>query len=234
MDLHHIAEGLRPLAVPIASLVLDPDNARTHGAANLAAIRASFARFGQVKPLAARRVRPRRDRRQRPPGLVAREMGWSHVAVVLMDGTPAELAAFALADNKTAELAEWDDGALAALLQTAAPEADLAALGFDGRELATLLDAEEAAAPPQEDADAPPPVEPEAAPPPAPQPAKGAKAKAQQRAVAGTPTIAPDTWRLLTEAARALRVEYQDDDLTMDEALRIMARRAFDRRPPMR
>ena len=88
--------------------------------------------------------------------------------------------------------------------------------------------------PPPEDAGAPPPVEPEAAPPPAPPPAKGAKAKAQQRAVAGTPAIAPDTWRLLTEAARALRVEHQDDDLTMDEALRIMARRAFDRRPPMR
>ena len=54
-SLDHIAEGLRPLAVPIGELTLDPQNARTHDEANVAAIAASLAEFGQLKPVVANR-----------------------------------------------------------------------------------------------------------------------------------------------------------------------------------
>ena len=50
-DLSHIALPLRPLAVSIDSLNLDPANARLHDEKNLAAIKGSLARFGQRLPL---------------------------------------------------------------------------------------------------------------------------------------------------------------------------------------
>ena len=45
------AAGLVVRRAPIASLVPDPANARTHGPANLDAITASLRRSGQAEPL---------------------------------------------------------------------------------------------------------------------------------------------------------------------------------------
>ena len=42
-DLAHIAADLRPLAVPIERVKLDPQNARTHDARNVSAIAAGSA-----------------------------------------------------------------------------------------------------------------------------------------------------------------------------------------------
>ncbi|KKL54148.1 hypothetical protein LCGC14_2268320, partial [marine sediment metagenome] len=49
--LSHIAEALRPLAVPTDTLHLTPRRPRHHGQRNLDAIRASLMRFGQQKPI---------------------------------------------------------------------------------------------------------------------------------------------------------------------------------------
>jgi hypothetical protein len=46
----------------------------------------------------------------------ARDLGWSHLAVVFTDDDPVTAAGFSIADNRTAELAEWDGEALARLL----------------------------------------------------------------------------------------------------------------------
>ena len=126
-DLSHIAAGLRPLAVPIGELVPDPRNALTHGDENLAAIEASFRSFGQRRPLVA----------QRDTGAVlvgngrlavARRLGWTHVAVVWVQDDPAAAAGYAIADNRTADLAEWDEALLAELVAGVRDDdADLAA-----------------------------------------------------------------------------------------------------------
>lgn len=50
-----------------------------------------------------------------------------------------EATAFAIADNRSAELAEWDDGALAKLLESL-PEDAFAATGFSEADLNDLLD----------------------------------------------------------------------------------------------
>src|SRR5262245_26359492 len=115
-DLSHIVKALRPLAVPCAGLVLDPANARLHSEANLDAIRGSLAVYGQRKPIVVRRA-----------GRVViagngtlealRSLGKTHVAAVLVDDDAATAAGFAIADNRTAELAEWDQAALEALLR---------------------------------------------------------------------------------------------------------------------
>lgn len=137
-DLSHIAEPLRPLAVPLASLALDPGNVRKHDEKNLAVIRGSLERFGQRLPLVVQRqgmvVRAGNGR-----VVAARALGWTHVACVVVDEADVDAASFALVDNRSAELAEWDDAALARLLATL--PADLQGVaGFDAGDLKDLLD----------------------------------------------------------------------------------------------
>jgi hypothetical protein len=57
----------------------------------------------------------------------ARDLGWSHLAVVFTDDDPVTAAGFSIADNRTAELAEWDGEAPDRLLGN---EGLLAAAGF--------------------------------------------------------------------------------------------------------
>ena len=116
-DLPYIASALRPLAVPIEDLVPDPANARTHPAENLGAIRASLRVYGQRKPVVVNR---RTGVVEAGNGTLAaaRELGWTHLAAVYVDDEPVTAAGFAVADNRSSELAEWDDDALAKLLPT--------------------------------------------------------------------------------------------------------------------
>jgi len=113
--LDHIAGDLRPLAVPIGEFVLDPRNARKHDEQNVAAIAASLQRFGQRKPIVANRAN-----KQIEAGngtlLAAQTLGWSQLAVVWVEDDPAAATGFAVADNRTAELAAWDEEILADLL----------------------------------------------------------------------------------------------------------------------
>lgn len=114
----YIAEALRPLAVPIHSVQIDPSNARLHSDKNIAAIRGSLRSFGQRKPIVV----------NRRTGLIeagngtwqaALAEGWTHIAAIFVDDDPAAAAGFSLADNRSAELARWDTQALDALLRTA-------------------------------------------------------------------------------------------------------------------
>lgn len=117
LDLSHIAEALRPLAVPVGSLLSDPANARTHGPQNLDAIAGSLAVYGQQKPVVVR---------QETMTVVAgngtleaaRRLGWTHIAANVVPMDAATAAGFAIADNRSSELAGWDPGALDKLLRT--------------------------------------------------------------------------------------------------------------------
>ena len=125
--LSHIVDALRPLAVPIETLKLDPQNARRHDEANLQAIAASLDRYGQRKPVVVNR---RSGQIEAGNGtlLAAKQLGWIHLAAVYVQDDPATAGGFALADNRTAELADWDDALLAAAIAEMQQEApDLAA-----------------------------------------------------------------------------------------------------------
>jgi ParB-like chromosome segregation protein Spo0J len=115
--------------VAIESVSPDPANARKHGPRNLEAIVASLRRFGQQKPIVVDSkgvVRAGNGQLE-----AAKMLGWSHIRVVKSDLPATELTAFAIADNRTAELAEWDDDVLARTL--ADPE--IGDVGFDGEEI---------------------------------------------------------------------------------------------------
>jgi ParB-like chromosome segregation protein Spo0J len=115
----------------------DPANARLHPEANLDAIRGSLLAFGQQKPI----VIDRRGVVLAGNGLyqAARQLGWRRIAALRTDLRGPDRAGFAIADNRTAELAEWDEQALARQLAELQETLDLGALGFGPEELARLL-----------------------------------------------------------------------------------------------
>lgn len=106
-NLDYIIEPLRAFALPITQLVPDPRNARKHDRRNIDAIKQSLQKFGQRMPIVVQRsgmvVRAGNGRLA-----AAKELGWSHVAALVVEDADADAAAFAIADNRTAELAEWD------------------------------------------------------------------------------------------------------------------------------
>ena len=127
-DLSYIAEQLRPLATPLDDLIPDPANARTHRDANLTAIKASLRVYGQRKPVVVNR---RNGVVEAGNGTLqaARALKWTHLAVVFVDDDPSTAAGYAISDNRTAELADWDDAALGLLLrEIETGDADLQAM----------------------------------------------------------------------------------------------------------
>lgn len=131
MNLEHIHPDLRGLAVPIEQLQLDPGNARTHDGRNLEAIADSLRAFGFRSPVVVQRrgmiVRAGNGR-----VMAAKQLGWLHVPALLVDDKPADAKRFALADNRTAELASWDSERLAAVVaELRAEDVNLDALWSD-------------------------------------------------------------------------------------------------------
>lgn len=127
----------RPIASsrPIDSITPDPANLRRHNERSLAAVAASLARFGQQKPI----VIDRKGVVIAGHGVLgaARRLGWKQVAVIESRLGGVERIAYGIADNRTAELSEWDEGALIATLREM--DATLQSVtGFDVDDLADL------------------------------------------------------------------------------------------------
>lgn len=129
--------------VNISDIRFDNENARKHSKKNLAAIANSLKLFGQRKPIVIHN------------GVViagngtleaAQTLGWEQIEVV---HTPEEwdadkAKAFALADNRSAELAEWDNEVLLEqLLELADAGWTLEDIGFTTPAEDKPLDADE-------------------------------------------------------------------------------------------
>jgi ParB-like chromosome segregation protein Spo0J len=116
--------------VSIDLLLNDPSNARLHDKENLAAIKGSLAKFGQQKPIVITKE-----------GVVvagngtlmaARELGWTALNVVYTELSSTEAIAFAIADNRTAELGTWNKDVLGKQLLGLSREGfGIADIGFD-------------------------------------------------------------------------------------------------------
>ena len=123
--------------IALADLSLDPSNVRKHSRRNLDAIKASLRKFGQQKPIVV-------DAK----GIVlagngtltaAKELGWIEIQATRTELAGVEATAFAIADNRTAELAEWDDSLADVLKSLADSGQDLAELGFEKADIDELL-----------------------------------------------------------------------------------------------
>ncbi len=123
--------------IDISALAFDPANARKHSQKNLDAIKGSLLKFGQQKPI----VIDGKGVVVAGNGTlaVARDLGWVKIAAVRTELTGADAIAFALADNRTSELAEWDAGVLNETLKSLKDlDFDLGAIGFDADFMASV------------------------------------------------------------------------------------------------
>jgi ParB-like chromosome segregation protein Spo0J len=135
MDIQHL---------PISDLSEDPANARRHGQRNLEQIKGSLRRFGQQKPIVVDATNV--VRAGNGTLAAARSLGWTTIAAVRSDLAGADLTAYAIADNRSAELAEWDAEVLAATLADPA----IGDVGFTAAELDELAGVAPADDPPPE------------------------------------------------------------------------------------
>jgi hypothetical protein len=108
---HNIHSAITDLAVPVDTLIPLPNNPRK---GDVDSIASSYAEFGQVRPIV---VRPNDDGTATVIAgnhqlQAAKQLGWTHIAVVEMDADDTRALAFAIADNRTNELGHTDDDLL--------------------------------------------------------------------------------------------------------------------------
>jgi ParB-like chromosome segregation protein Spo0J len=129
--------------IAIDDLQLDPNNARKHSEKNINAICESLKQFGQRKPI----VINANDVVIAGNGTVeaARKLKIKALDVVRVpaDWSEEKIKAYALADNRTAELASWDaEILLSQLNELNIADWDINALGFKEFELNPLKDSD--------------------------------------------------------------------------------------------
>lgn len=109
-----INSELTRFAVDIASLKPDPKNARLHSEENIKAIMKSLEEVGQQTPIIHFK------------GVVlkgngtleaAKRLGWKKIAALPFEGNAKKQKFYKHADNRTAEMAEWDSQLLAVDLE---------------------------------------------------------------------------------------------------------------------
>ena len=124
--------------VGIDKVLLDPANARRHPERNLETIKASLARFGQQVPIVVDK-----DwvcRKGNGTLLAARASNGTRSRSCRTELAGSEATGFAIADNRSSELAVWDDEALAETLRALRAEGfDLAAVGYLDDEVDALI-----------------------------------------------------------------------------------------------
>jgi ParB-like chromosome segregation protein Spo0J len=116
--------------IAISLLVNDPNNARKHDKKNIMSIKGSLAKFKQQKPL----VVDHNNVVLAGNGTLqaALELGWTEIDIVRSDLEGFNATAYALADNKTSDLSEFDNDVLNATLEALKNvDFDLPSIGFD-------------------------------------------------------------------------------------------------------
>jgi hypothetical protein len=109
------ATNMKPVALAIEALTSDPRNARKHDDRNIEAIMKSLQRFGQQKPIVISKDRVVYAGNGTLEA--AKRLGWKMIQCAESDLSGDELRAYAIADNRTAELATWDEEILGEILK---------------------------------------------------------------------------------------------------------------------
>jgi hypothetical protein len=134
-----ISQELEGMAVPLQELVTHPGNPRR---GSIDVIKGSLERFGQVRPIVV----------QNEDGVIlagnhtflaAHELGWDKIAVVFVDLPEDEATAYMLMDNRSGDMATWDDMGLLEVLADLNGKDMLEATGFtldDIEDLQAALD----------------------------------------------------------------------------------------------
>ena len=123
--------------VSVEELHLNASNPRQNEKA-VGPVKDSLARFGWKQPVVADksgRVWAGNTRLK-----AAKELGMEKVPVWRIEGTELEMHAFAIADNRTSEFADWDNEMLSVLLGQLQEEDMLDGVGYTDAEVFDLID----------------------------------------------------------------------------------------------
>jgi DNA modification methylase len=144
MNKENLAKGLEALATPIENIDLLPGNPRK---GDIKAVAKSYETFGQRKPIVVKKTG---ENDLGYTGIViagnhqlqaAKLLGWEKIAAVFVEDDEDTAKAYALADNRTAELGGYDPEALEKLveeLRDTNPEL-LGATGWTDKDLAEVI-----------------------------------------------------------------------------------------------
>jgi len=131
-NIHH---SLESLAIDIDKLTFLEGNPRK---GDIEAVAKSYKQFGQRKPIVATKDYVVIAGNHQLAA--ARQLGWDRIAVVITDDDELTAKAFALADNRTAELGSYDDDLLADLLSEVSSVPELMdSTGFSEDDLFDLI-----------------------------------------------------------------------------------------------
>lgn len=124
--------------VDVETLEFDPDNPNIHNEKNIQAIKDSLESFGQDQPIVVQKegmiVRKGNGRLK-----AATELGWTHVAAVVIDEDNISAMARGVADNRTSELSERDPDLLASVISQLVEHDFADSIGYEEGELLNML-----------------------------------------------------------------------------------------------
>lgn len=127
------AAALEPRLVPVRDIVVHPRNPR-RGQVDL--IAESLNRFGQLRPIL---VNGNRIIARNHTYKAAVQLGWTHVAIVRLNfDSDAEAVAYLLADNRLAELGDYDPAREIELLEELEASGQWDGTGYDADALDDL------------------------------------------------------------------------------------------------
>lgn len=123
-NVYNVSPGIEHLITPIDDLVPLPNNYH-HG--DVDAVAKSYERFGQRKSITGQKDQDGRTyiTAGNTQWMAAKKLGWTHIAVEVFDDDHKTAIAWALADNRTAELGYNDDEALAGFMAEIEDDIDL-------------------------------------------------------------------------------------------------------------
>jgi hypothetical protein len=131
-------KGAELVTLPVTDLTPNPRNPRDHDEKQLAHLQASLERFGQTRPLIARKAN-----KMLIAGhgvlMAAKRAGWEEIKVLLWDCSQEDADTYMLADNRHSDLSDHDGARVAELLRDVVDPADLFAAGFDPSDVDDLL-----------------------------------------------------------------------------------------------
>ena len=130
--------------VPLSSLRSNPNNALRHSQANIDALARSISKYRTIIPIVINADGDIICGHARVAAL--RKLGMTDVPAIRAEHlSPAQQRAFALAENRLSELADWDEEALARELRFLHENDvafDFSAIGFSAAEVEIVLGAE--------------------------------------------------------------------------------------------
>ncbi len=132
---------LRIETIDINSVKPHPQNTRLHDERNIQTIANSLGCFGQRTPIV---IRGKYVIKGNGTLEAAKRLNWTMIQVVRADAlSEAQAISYAIADNKTSDLSEFDFEALAGVLKDLqGQDVDLASTGFQQFEVEPLIQAE--------------------------------------------------------------------------------------------